>query len=143
MVQTVSIFDRLARRERESRVRPSADLVRARPARPAGADTYPTTFCGKTDKRGEEPQNGGKLVPAGVDSHEWGTWGEEARYVFEERMGVGAELGMAEAHALRLAVVEARMVHAGVPVASWSFVGLALRVFEGSRIVAVEPRSNP
>ena len=56
---------------------------------------------------------------------------------------MGAELGMAEADALRLAVVEARMVHAGLPVASWSFVGLALRVFEGSRIVAVEPRSKP
>ena len=85
----------------------------------------------------------GGLVPAGVDAHEWASWGEEARYVLLERLGVGDELGMAEADALRLAVVEARMVHAGVPVASWSFVGLALRVFEESRILSVEPRSKP
>ena len=81
--------------------------------------------------------------PAGVDAHEWASWGEEARYVLLERLGVGDELGMAEADALRLAVVEARMVHAGVPVASWSFVGLALRVFEEARIVDVKPRSKP
>jgi hypothetical protein len=34
------------------------------------------------------------------------------------------------------------MVHAGVPVASWSFVGMVLEIFEESRIEAVEPRSQ-
>lgn len=136
MVQTASILERLARREREARVRTSGDLVRERPARTDDANVRNVHLSDKVGV-GEE------LVPAGVDAHEWASWGEEARYVFLERMGVGAELGMAEADALRLAVVEARMVQAGVPVASWSFVGQALRVFEGSRIVAVELRSKP
>lgn len=135
MVQTVSILERLARREREVRVRPSGDLVRERAARTEDANVLNVHL---SDEVGV-----GELAPAGVDAHEWASWGEEARYVLLERLGVGDELGMAEADALRLAVVEARMVHAGVPVASWSFVGLALRVFEGSRIVAVEPRSKP
>ena len=135
MVQTVSILDRLARRARESRVRVSADLVRARPARHEGANAHNVHL---SDEVGV-----GGLVPAGVDRHEWESWGEEARYVFEERMGVGAELGMTEEGSLRLAVVEARMVHAGVPVASWSFVGMVLEIFEESRIEAVEPRSQP
>jgi hypothetical protein len=135
VVQTASILERLARREREARVRTSGDLVRERPARTDDANVRNVHL---SDVAGV-----GELVPAGVDAHEWASWGEEARYVFLERMGVGAELGMAEADALRLAVVEARMVQAGVPVASWSFVGQALRVFEGSRIVAVELRSKP
>jgi len=135
VVQTVSILERLARREREARVRPSGDLVRERAARTEDANVINVHL---SDEVGV-----GELAPAGVDAHEWASWGEEARYVLLERLGVGDELGMAEADALRLAVVEARMVHAGVPVASWSFVGLALRVFEGSRIVAVEPRSKP
>lgn len=135
MVQTVSILERLARREREARVRPSEDLGRERAVRTEDANVRNVHL---SDEAGV-----GELVPAGVDAHEWASWGEEARYVLLERLGVGDELGMAEADALRLAVVEARMVHAGLPVASWSFVGLALRVFEGSRIVAVEPRSKP
>lgn len=136
MVQTASILERLARREREARVRTSGDLVRERPARTDDANVRNVHLSDKVGV-GEE------LVPAGVDAHDWASWGEEARYVLLERLGVGAELGMAEADALRLAVVEARMVQAGVPVASWSFVGQALRVFEGSRIVAVELRSKP
>lgn len=135
MVQAVSILERLARREREARVRAAGDLVRERAARTKDTNVRNVHLA---DEVGV-----GELAPAGVDAHEWESWGEEARYVLLERLGVGAELGMAEADALRLAVVEARMVHAGVPVASWSFVGLALRVFEGSRIVAVEPRSKP
>jgi hypothetical protein len=136
VVQTASILERLARREREARVRTSGDLVRERPARTDDANVRNVHLSDKVGV-GEE------LVPAGVDAHDWASWGEEARYVLLERLGVGAELGMAEADALRLAVVEARMVQAGVPVASWSFVGQALRVFEGSRIVAVELRSKP
>lgn len=134
MVQTASILERLARREREARVRTSGDLVRERAARTEDANVRNVHLS-------DEVEVGGP--PAGVDAHEWASWGEEARYVLLERLGVGAELGMAEADALRLGVVEARMVHAGVPVASWSFVGQALRVFEGSRIVAVELRSKP
>ena len=135
MVQSVSILERLARREREARVRAAGDLVRERAARTEDANV--------TNVHLSDVPRVGELAPAGVEAHEWASWGEDARYVLLERLGVGAELGMAEADALRLAVVEARMVQAGVPVAAWSFVGQALRVFEGSRIVAVEPRSKP
>lgn len=135
MVQAVSILERLARRERDARLRASGDLVRERAARADDANVRNVHLA-------DEPRVG-ETTPAGVDAREWASWGEEARYVLLERLGVGDELGMAEADALRLALVEARMVHAGVPVASWSFVGLALRVFEGSRIVSVEPRSKP
>ncbi len=135
MVQTVSILERLARRERDARLRVSGDLIRDRAARADDANVRNVHLSDEVEV--------GELVPAGVDAREWASWGEEARYVLLERLGVGDELGMAEADALRLALVEARMVHAGVPVASWSFVGLALRVFEGSRIVSVEPRSKP
>lgn len=128
MVQTVSILERLARREREAR---------------AAVDIRETRAANVRNVHLADEVGVGELAPAGVDAHEWASWGEEARYILLERLGVGDELGMAEADALRLAVVEARMVQAGVPVASWSFVGLALRVFEGSRIVAVEPRSKP
>lgn len=127
MVPTVSILERLARREREARVRPSEDPVRERAARTEDANVRNAPLS-------DEP-GVGERAPAGVDAHEWASWGEEARYVLLERLGVGDELG--------LAVVEARMVQAGVPVAARAFVGLALRVFEGSRIVAVEPRSEP
>ena len=135
MVQTVSILERLARRERDARVRTSEDLVRERAVRTEDANVLNVHLS--------DEARVGELTPAGVDAHEWASWGEEARYVYHERLGIGDELGMAEADALRLAVVEARMVHAGVPVASWSFVGLALRVFEGARIVSIEPRSKP
>lgn len=120
MVQTVSILERLARRERNA--------ARA-------VDTNVRNVHLSDEEVGE-------LVPAGVEAHEWASWSEEARYVFVERLGVGDELGMAEVSALRLAVVEARMVQAGVPVASWSFVGMALEIFKG-RVVSVEPRSKP
>ena len=135
MVQAVSILERLARREREARVRAAGDLIRERAARTEDANV--------TNVHLSDVPRVGELAPAGVEAHEWASWGEDARYVLLERLGVGVELGMAEADALRLAVVEARMVQAGVPVAAWSFVGQALRVFEGSRIVAVEPRSKP
>jgi hypothetical protein len=105
VVQTVSILERLARREREARVRPSEDLVRERSARTDDANVRNVHL---SDEAGV-----GELAPAGVDAHEWASWGEEARYVLLERLGVGDELGMAEADALRLAVVEARMAHAG------------------------------
>lgn len=131
MVQALSILERLSRREREARVRPSEDLVRERSISPDD-----------TNVRQSDETSVGELAPTGVDAAEWASWGEEARYVLLERLGVGDELGMAETDAFRVAVVEARMVHAGVPVASWSLVGLALRVFEGS-ILSVEPRSKP
>ena len=85
----------------------------------------------------------GEPVPAGVDASEWGTWGEEARYVYLERVGVGDELGMDEEAARRRAGVEARMVQAGVPLDSWPLVGLTLETFE-ARILTVEtPRREP
>ena len=135
MVRPVSILERLARREREARVRPSEGLVRERAARTEDANVRNVHL---SDEAGV-----GEPAPAGVDAHEWASWGEDARYVLLERLGVGDDLGMAEADSLRVAVVEARMVQAGVPVASQSFVGMVLRVFEGSRIVAVRPRSKP
>lgn len=97
MVQTVSILERLARREREARA--AVDLRETRAANVRNVHL--------SDEAGEPD------APAGVDAAEWASWGEEARYVLLERLGVGDELGMAEADALRLAVVEARMVQAG------------------------------
>jgi len=123
VVQTVSILERLARREREARVRPSDD------SKVRNVHLSDEVVVG--------------AIPAGIDAREWASWDEEARYVLLERLGVGAELGMIEADALRRAVVEARMTHAGVPIASWPLVGLALESFEGSRIESVNPRSKP
>lgn len=135
MIRTVSILERLARRERKARASPTEDLVRERAARTDDANVRNVHLSDEAEV--------GEMAPAGVDAAEWVSWGEDARDIFLERLGVGDELGMAEADALRLAVIEARMVQAGVPVASRAFVGHALRVFEGSRIVAVEPRSKP
>lgn len=127
MVQAVSILERMARREREAR-------VRERPSRTYDANVRNVHLS-------DEVEVGGP--PAGIQAHEWTSWGEEARYVCLERLGVGDELGMAETDALRRAVVEARMAYAGIPAASWPLVGLALELFEGSRIVNVTPRSKP
>lgn len=133
MAHALSILDRLARREREARVRPSEDLVRERSA-----------VAGTTNVRNVHLSDEvGEPAPAGVDAAEWASWGEEARYVLLERLGVGEELGMAGADALRRAVVETRMVQAGVPAADWPLVGRALEVFEGWRIVDITPRSKP
>lgn len=125
MFRAVSILERLARREREARA--AADLLET-----GAANVHNVHLSDKV----EEPP------PAGVDAAEWASWDEEARYVLLERLGVGDDLGMAEADSLRVALAEARMVHAGVPAASQSFVGNVLRAF-GARIVAVTPRSKP
>jgi hypothetical protein len=128
VVQSVSILERLARREREA-LRRGEELVRKVDANVLKVDV--------SEKPAPPP------VPAGVDAREWASWGEEARYVYEERMGVGTELGMTEAAASVQALTEARLAHAGVPSSAWSLVGKALATFEGCRIVSVKPRSKP
>lgn len=129
---------RLARHEREDRVRPSEGMGRrgvSPQLRAREVDHVRNVHL--SDEVVGEP------VPAGVDASEWGTWGEEARYVYLERVGVGDELGMDEEAARRRAGVEARMVQAGVPLDSWPLVGLTLETFE-ARILTVEtPRREP
>jgi len=134
VVKPVSILERLARlarHEREARGRIDLGKVRAASDDDANVRKVPLS-----DEVAE-------TVPAGVDAFEWAGWGEEARYVLLERLGVGAELGMAEKAALPRAVVEARMAHAGVPLASTKLVGRALELFKDFRIVSVELRSKP
>ena len=52
-------------------------------------------------------------TPAGIDPHEWHDWGDEARYVFHERMGMAQDLEVPRGQALSVAVREARAAHEG------------------------------
>ena len=118
MVQTVSILDRLARREREARVRPTED-----------DNVHVSDVVGES-------------APAGVEVYEWRSWADDPRYVLLERLGVGDELGMNQDDAVRRAVIEARMADAGVTADLLGLVGLALWLMEGASVVSVQPRSR-
>jgi hypothetical protein len=87
------------------------------------------------------PAKPADTTPAGVDVSEWKAWSEGARYVFLERLGVGDELRMDPEEALRIALVEARMEQARVPVSSRALMGQAMLLF-GARIVSHKPRSK-
>jgi len=50
-------------------------------------------------------------VDVSHDGHPSDLWGEEARYVYHERLGIGDELGMDEADARAVAFREAQAVH--------------------------------
>jgi hypothetical protein len=103
VVQTVSILERLARREREARVRPSEDRVREGPVRPEAYNVRNTHLSDKVEPRTPGP---------GLDPAELTLWDADTRYVFEERLAVGLELGMAEGEARATAHAEASADHA-------------------------------
>ena len=125
MAFTASILERLARRDREAH----------------GQTGTARTAAGNVRNVHLADEERGEPVPEGVDPHEWASWGEEARYVLLERLGVGDDQGMPETDSLRRAVVEARMAHAGLSAAAFPLVARTLEVFEDARIVSVEPRS--
>lgn len=62
---------------------------------------------------------------------EWRDWGEEARYVFLERMGVGVELNMDEEEAFFVARSEAILTEKKVPASLFTLTRTALVLFGG------------
>lgn len=118
MDRILAILERLARREREARVRPSEDLVRERPA---CTEVYNIRNVHLSDK--VEP----RTLGPGLDPAELTLWDADTRYVFEERLAVGLELGMAEGKARATAHAEASADHAkrNTPPANGPEVGVS------------------
>jgi hypothetical protein len=78
-------------------------------------------------------------TPKAYLPEEWREWGEEARYVFHERFGIGLELNMDEESAAKVARAEAILVERKVPSSLQELTRTALVLFGGD-VVSVQGR---
>jgi hypothetical protein len=75
-----------------------------------------------------------------VSREEWMAWDENARYVYEERMGVAQELGMSADEAHRHAASEARIEQAALSKTDREIVSAASSLFN-AEVIAIKTRT--
>lgn len=135
MVHLDSILARMARRERESKGR------HAPTPQGAGRETASPPIVRKVDVSAKTdvvaPTPKAETPALGLDPAELTLWDADTRYVFEERLAVGLELGMGEAEARAAAREEAHADHAKrrtTPANESTLVGLATETISSDEI---------
>jgi hypothetical protein len=110
VVHLDSILSRMARRERESKGRHALALHGAGRETASPPIVRKVDVSAKTDVVAPTPK--AETPALGLDPAELTQWDADTRYVFEERLAVGLELGMGEAEAGAAAREEAHADHA-------------------------------
>lgn len=80
-------------------------------------------------------------MPARLTKAEWDALGDDGQYVYQERMGIGDELGMFSEESHRFAITEARMESDRTPANTRMLIAAAQEAF-GGELLSVRPRKH-